>query len=56
MDSFVSYEQDFKELRDSIRKRSEIIPTARGDAKRKEIQAAQEELDDADEVLVSSRF
>lgn len=53
MDAFVSYEQDFKELRDSIRKRVELIGTTRGDAKRKEISSAQEELEDAEEVMVT---
>ena len=52
MDAFVSYEQDFKELRDSVRKRVENIGVRAGDAKRKEIGQAQEELDDAEEVLV----
>jgi vesicle transport through interaction with t-SNAREs protein 1 len=56
MDAFVSYEQDFKELRDSIRKRVEIIGTSRGDAKRKEISLAQEELQDIEEVFQSLRL
>lgn len=55
MDAFVSYEQDFKELRDSVRKRIENIGVRSGDAKRKEIGLAQEELDDAEEVLVTIR-
>lgn len=31
MDTFVNYETDWRELRDSIRKRAELIPTCRGD-------------------------
>jgi len=53
MDAFQSYKQDFEELRESIKKRIEMVGTTRGDAKRKEIRAAQEEIDDADEVLRS---
>jgi len=53
MDAFQSYKQDFEELRESIKKRIEMVGTTRGDAKRKEIRAAQEEIDDAEEVLRS---
>ena len=51
MDAFVNYETDWKELRDSIRKRAELIPTCRGDAKRKEIKLAQGELEEAEEIV-----
>jgi vesicle transport through interaction with t-SNAREs 1 len=56
MDAFLSYEQDFKELRDSVKKRLENIQTRSGDAKHSELRQAQEELDDADEVLQSLRL
>ena len=42
---------DWKELRDSIRKRIELIPTCRGDTKAKEVQLAQEEVDEAEEIV-----
>jgi hypothetical protein len=51
VDTFVNYETDWKELRDSIKKRAELIPSTRGDAKRKEIKAAQDELADAEEIV-----
>jgi hypothetical protein len=51
----VSSLADAQELRDSIRKRAELIPTCRGDAKRKEIKLAQGELEEAEEIVKRTR-
>jgi hypothetical protein len=55
MDAFLDYEEQLKELCVSLRKHAEVIPTAKGDAKRKAIATARDELDEAAEVLVRQK-
>ncbi|CAO3620465.1 unnamed protein product [Cunninghamella blakesleeana] len=50
-DLFISYQQEFKTISQSIQKKLEQIPNQLGDEKNKTISAVERELDEVDEIL-----
>lgn len=53
MDAFNDYEDQLKELCQSVRKQCELVKNAKGDAKRKAISDAKEAFEEAEEVFQS---